>query len=739
MRKKVFAFSMTIGCMFLLGCWSFMVSAATTGTGDKETLYPKMADVKPKIDGVLDEEIWQTKPLEKEFISYSPHLGETLPYKTLVWTSYDKENLYFAFQCFDPEPDKIKTSFKRRDLMLEDDWVGLSLDSLGTKQTAWALFVNPNGIQCDILDSAVTGSNISPDLVWESAGKVTDKGYQVEICIPLRSIPFKSGEEVKMGVLFWRRVVRLGIRAVWPTYVPGGRVFGTHTSVIYKGLKKPLMLDLLPNVVYVSNQDRVNPDQWGNRDITKGIGIDAKYGFTSSITGQMTINPDFSQVESDTFQVEVNQRYPLFYNEKRPFFMEGTDIFNFFTLSYELSAFLTHPVHTRRIVDPMWGAKLTGNIGKFTFGILSAGDEQPGQPWESGENPNEGKNAFWGIARGKYSLGKDSYIGLLYSGREFAGDYNRVFGADVLYRFLTHHRLNASFLHSTSPGGNSNGGKNNNVNLSYYLHTQHWRIMAGFEHIGTDFRMDSSFLRRKGINHAEVVLSYMYRPKFKTFNILKHIWPRIQYQHVHDLDTGMNDSFLKIGALTYLAWSTCHWFDYYDKKESWMGQTFDLTQFNTGAESTLTTWLRIEAQFQWGDLIYYSGDPALKGKWFRALGLLELEPTEKLNLQFIYTHEALSKDDQKLYNVNIYWLRNTYHFNKYLLFRAMIQYNDYQKKLLTDFLASFTLIPGTVFHVGYGSLYEGREWQNNDWVHRQGDLLHFKRSFFAKISYLWRL
>ncbi|NIM15787.1 MAG: hypothetical protein GTO45_27615, partial [Candidatus Aminicenantes bacterium] len=611
MKKKVFVMGMTILFLVLSGLWPFMVSADTPG--EKQVLHPLRVDVKPKIDGVLDEEIWQTRPLEKDFISYYPHIGEKFPYKTLVWMSYDRENLYFAFRCLDPEPEKIKTSITRRDSMFYDDWVGLSLDALGTKQTAWALFVNPNGIQGDILDSAVSGSDPSPDFVWESAGKVTDKGYQVEIGIPLRSIGFKTGREVKMGILFWRTVTRLGIRACWPQYIPGGKVFNTHIPIIYKDLKKPLKLELLPNIVYGSNQQRVNPQEWGEKDIFKGIGIGLKYGITSSITADVTINPDFSQVESDAFQVEVNQRYPLFYTEKRPFFMEGSDVFNFFTPPVILGTYFPTAVHTRQIMDPGWGAKLTGTAGKFALGILTAGDDQPGLPWEAGKNPHEGRQAFWGIARGKYSLGRDSYIGLFYSGREFADQYNRVFGTDMLYRFFKTHLLQVSFLHSTSshsdsfntPDGNPGSS---NFNLMYSHHTKNVWLDAAFEHIGTDFRMDSAFLKRTGINNGMFLFLYNYIPKSKKLHWINQFTTFFFFQYVHDLNTGMDDTYLMLSLEGHFSKSTYTGVHYFKNRESWMGKTFDLNQYYYFGHIQLTKWLHLDTVLWWGDNIYYAGD-----------------------------------------------------------------------------------------------------------------------------------
>ncbi|MCP5051585.1 MAG: carbohydrate binding family 9 domain-containing protein, partial [bacterium] len=203
----------------------YAAAAETGGT----PLHPLKTKEEPLIDGELNDKAWQKPPLENPFITYSPNFGEVVSEKTLVWMAYDQKNLYFAFKCLDSEPQKIKTSVTQRDQIFNDDWVGLSLDALGNSQTSYHFFVNPSGIQGDELNSAVSGEDRSPDFVWQSAAKVTSEGYQVELAIPLRSIPFTSGEEVKMGVLFWRSHSRLGVSAAWPEIKPGMRIFNSHT------------------------------------------------------------------------------------------------------------------------------------------------------------------------------------------------------------------------------------------------------------------------------------------------------------------------------------------------------------------------------------------------------------------------------------------------------------------------------------------------------------------------------
>jgi hypothetical protein len=712
-----------------LGLWSpgLLANSASNSPPGNHILNSFKTQVKPQIDGKLDDETWQVEPLQRDFISYSPIYGEILPYKTLVWTAYDSQNLYFAFKCFDPESQKIKTSITRRDSMYRDDWVGLSLDAMGNKQSSYHLFINPNGIQGDALYTSVLGEGRAPDYVWESAGKIVSNGYQVEICIPLRSIGFKSGKEVKMGILFWRYISRLGMSGSWPGIKPGQGIFNTHSAIIYRGIKKPLKLELLPGITYSSNRERMSPQQWRERDAFTALGIGLTYGITSSITADITVNPDFSQVESDAFQVEMNQRYPLFYSEKRPFFMEGVDVFSFFT---HATGFLPHAVHTRRIVNPLWSAKITGTQGKTAFGIISALDEAPDQ------------KSFFGIARGKHSLGKDNYIGFLYSGHESSAEYNRVIGTDIGYRFK-HQKINASLLYSMSGDKDPTPGIKNRTNSSsfnflYFYDTKTLAIETAFEHIGRDFRMDSSFLRRTGINNSWIWSGYSFYTDSKKLPWLKLIQPEVFFQYLHDLRTKMDDSFLFLGVNFNFTRRGYFWINYSTAKEGWQGQTFDLDQLELGGGIQLYKWLGIEGRLNRGERIYYDAVPSFKGKGYEGSLSLVFQPNKNLNQQFSFFHSDLSRDEEKIYDVNILYSRTTYQFNKYFFLRGVFQYNSFEKRLLTDFLASFTLIPGTVLHVGYGGLYENREWRDNNWLYRQGDMLNIKRSIFLKASYLWR-
>src|SRR5918995_6764744 len=403
----------------------------------------------PAIDGVLDDGAWATPEVPADqWRSYNPLHGDTVPHMTHVWIGYDARYLYFAFQCDDPEPAKIKTSITRRDNIFSDDWVGLSLDALGTGQVSYHMMVNPSGIQLDMLNSSSGEEDMSPDWVWESAGLRNDRGYAVEIRLPLESVQFRGGDAVRMGILFWRRVSRIGVSVAWPALEPGTWVFDKHASLMFDHLEPRLAREVIPSATYVWSEARTNGPAWSGTDNHGDIGFSTRLGLTPTITLDATVNPDFSQVESDAFQVEVNQRFPNFFSEKRPFFMQGSDVFKLAGVGNGDSSMFA-AVHTRRIGDPIVGAKVTGSAGRVSFGSLLASDEAPGRELVPGE-PGDDANRLFNVGRAQYSLGPGSFAGAIATQTRFAGDENGVLGADVSWRPRASDRVSAFVLQSWS-------------------------------------------------------------------------------------------------------------------------------------------------------------------------------------------------------------------------------------------------------------------------------------------------
>src|SRR5215831_10184784 len=400
----------------------------------------------PKIDGILNDEVWNREPLPLgEWVAYNPLRGGRADQRTEVRIAYDDRYLYFAFHCFDTEPDKIRTTISRRDTAFNDDWIALSLDSAGTGQTAYHLFVNPSGVQMDALNTSASGEQFEADLLWDSVGKVTDDGYIVEIRLPLQTIRFSGGEHVQMGIIFFRKISRTGVSYSWPEMPPGTWVFENHAHLVFDNLKQPRLIEVLPTITFGVSQTRASRVEWNPAVKKADVGFSAKYGITSNVTLDATINPDFSQVESDAFQVQVNQRFPIFYSEKRPFFMEGMGLFNVAGTGGDGN--MRTSVHTRHIINPLWGSKLTGTEGKLTFGLLNASDKSPEDIGNRGDLV-AGQHKFFTIARTNYSLGGSNYVGAILTDTEHAGRHNRVEGGDISVKFSPPQQFTATILSS---------------------------------------------------------------------------------------------------------------------------------------------------------------------------------------------------------------------------------------------------------------------------------------------------
>lgn len=709
------------------------------------------AGEKVTIDGALNESIWTKPPIDTKFITLMPVFGKALDQKTEVWAAYDTENLYFAFRCFDSKPDRIQTSVAQRDKLGNDDKVGVLLDSLGSTQSGYEFYTNPSGIQMDALNSSVSQSDITPDFVWESAGKLTGQGYLVEIRIPLTSIRFNVNKqnETRMRVMFFRQITHMGTVATWPQIKPGQTDLNCMTGLVYKGLKSGgHKIEILPNFTYSSDSQRVAKNSWEKSSDTN-VGVGIKYGITSSITVEATVNPDFSQVESDVFQAEANRRFALFYSEKRPFFMESQDVLDFSVIHDTMASLLEQgmmikPIHTRRIEDPGWALKLSGSAGKVNFAVLAANDRSPGASQDYGANPFEGKNALFGIFRAKYNFSADNTLGVLYTGRHFsaAGERNNVGGLDLKYRFSGNLRASLSYLRSeTVDAEGLPARQGDGVNAVLQFINPKWIITGSYERYGNDFYMATAFQNRVGISRFWFGVGPYLNVKSKRLPWLKRLVPYFHYAHLHDLGTGMNDISRVYGLYMNFAPLGELYLEYRAENEAWKGVLFDKNYFIVLGYTQITRWLYLSTNVYWGGQIYYPSEVPFSGTDHTVNVGVTIQPSSKFKVAVDYTYSDFKDKltNQEIYSLNIYNLNATYQFNKYFFVRGTLRYDDLQEKLLTDFLASFTLIPGTVVHLGYGSLYLKNQWNGQMWIPGQGSLTEMRRGLFFKASYLWRI
>ncbi len=702
-----------------------------------EPLRPLRTNTPPTIDGMLNDPVWRQAPFETGFISYHPDYGSPMTEDTKVWYAYDRENLYFAFKCYDSEPDKIKTSVTARDKIRSDDWICINLDTFNDQQSIYALYVNPTGIQMDSR-ATMTDEDLSIDVVWYSAGKVDSEGYSIELQIPFKSIRFSHKEPVEMGVIFERYISRKSEAGTYPALDPKwGHNFITQTRpLIYENVKHYRLVEILPAVTY-TNKSAIDQGELRTKKDKGEFSLTGKYGITSHLVFDGTVNPDFSQVEADAGQVEFNQRYALYYEEKRPFFLEGRE--NFIFGGHTAGDPLEAVVHTRTIVDPLVGLKLTGKIGKKnTLASIYAMDELL-------DHQQQGDYAHIGILRYKRALTQDSFLGGFFTSRESEKSYNRVLGTDGQVRInKSSHIEFHGFLSSSKDTLNKNNG--HALGLKYYYLSRDWHAVARLHDLSQDFNTETGYVTRTGITRIRVGLIRMLYPQS---NVIKRIEPLMNNQFVWDKESEQWEHSNELYLSFVLPRSSSIRIGYIYSHEIYLGRKFNTSMVHIGGGSQFNKQLYFDFFFRYGKKIRYTTDP-FQGKGSTTAANLVYQPSEKFSTALGFTFSDLYRDDnkEKIFNYPIIRSKNTYQFNKYLFFRIILEYTpidiyeyDYEyrsRELTTDFLISFTYIPGTVIHLGYGSLYDKIKWENEGYVDSDG-FLETQQGFFFKTSYLWRM
>ncbi|MDA0708769.1 MAG: DUF5916 domain-containing protein [bacterium] len=472
----------------------------------------------PVIDGRLADAVWQSATAYEAFLSSDPVSGRPPSEKTVAYAAYDVDNLYFAFRCLDSRPENLTASMTKRDNISNEDKVGVFLDLYLDQQSAVGFMVNPLGVQEDVVADDKFDWKESEDFVWYSAGYRHAGGYDVELRIPLKSIRYSAGDMVTMGISFWRRIVR---RSEWDTYPPVNRDKGTVLSqmatVSFRDLAYRRTLELLPSITHAYT------DANGSTDQDPNLGLTSKVSLSSAFLLDATLYPDFNQVEADASQVEFNQRSAVIYDEKRPFFLEGTE--NLFVAGagpYN-NSHVPVVIHTRKIVDPLVGLKLTGRPGKsHVIAAVAAIDRSP----KALENRSE--NAQFAIVRYKKLLGDDSYVGGLVTARELGDDYNRTVGADARFRLTQTTSFQFDVLGSRLKDQNTppKRGYSSDVVLRYRTNT--YQGDMSFNTTSEKFDLATGFIERQGIRSFNAGMERAIHPAISFLNAVKPAyWGRI--------------------------------------------------------------------------------------------------------------------------------------------------------------------------------------------------------------------
>ena len=747
----------------------------------------------PVIDGQLNDDIWTSAAVFKDFYQTQPGDNIAPSKPTEVFAGYDSKFLYLAFHAFD-EPDKVFATLAKRDDIFNDDYVGVLLDTFNDQRRAYELFFNAFGIQADGIYTEGKDEDFSVDIVMQSKGQLTEDGYVVEVAIPFKSLRYEAGKDVLWGVHFQRVIKRFNDEE--DSWMPLSR---DRTGFLNQaghltgldGLSTESILEIIPSLTLSETGTRVPtipPDaffedptlldfgRFVNEPMKVDAGLNIKYGINSKVIIDFTINPDFAQVEADETVVTANQRFPIFFEEKRPFFLEGIDIFQ-----TPLQA-----VHTRTIIDPDYAAKLTGKLGRYTFGFMGASDNAPGdfRGDERLERANFrflDKNAYSAVLRLKRDVGAESSIGFIGTTYNFIEKHNHVGGFDGQFRLNPKTVLSFQLLGTNArrfffdpEKGRATYRTGNG--FGYYLNYNRGGRHLSYSFTGSgrtqDYRADLGFTRRTNTNREDFVINYNSEPhpngKLISWRYSHNAGINFDWQGRTQASNNTSTFTLNLQRQSLLQFGYTHGYERLFETEFGPVGTFldhperssprDTLIFN--AETTPSEKFSIGAAFNyiWNSFDFDLGagfkfprvsPPALEdqfapldpgpGKELRANVHLTYQPTSALRMDLDYTNDRLVRNDTGLvaFNDNIYALRSTYQFSRFTFVRARIDYDTLEANVRGQFLFGWTPNPGTSFYVGYND-----DMNHNGFNPFTGQLepgfRRNGRTFFIKMSYLIR-
>jgi hypothetical protein len=475
------------------------------------------------------------------FVQRNPHDGEKVSEETAAYLGYDQKNLYIVFVCFD-DAKKVRARMSRREDIFDDDQVEIMLDTFHDRRRAYAFQTTPLGVQWDAIwteasrDEVNGNFDTSFDTVWDSRGRVTSGGFVVWMAIPFKSLRFPATKDQEWGIILYRGIVRKNEDSFWPEISSKveGRLGQAATLYGLEGISPGRSIDLIPYGIMrgfrsLDTRDPSNP--FFQKAVVQGQpGMDAKFVIRDHFVLDMTANPDFSQVESEDPQITVNQRFEVYFPEKRPFFLENED---FFRTPFDL-------FFTRNIQDLSAGIRLTGKEGPYSVGVMSTDDRAPGLAVPN-YFPLAGTRSYFTIARASRDISRQSSVGAVYTDWECptTGEFNRVGGVDTRLKLTANWTLDGqAVLSSSNLAGNfffsSYSGNNCETNLfpfssgnvgngNYYAGPAdkldlkrdglHFSYEGIYDDISPGFVTVPGFVNRVDIRELYQTADYRFRPK----------------------------------------------------------------------------------------------------------------------------------------------------------------------------------------------------------------------------------
>ncbi len=705
-----------------------------------------------RIDGSLDEPAWKDAGRLEIAYEWRPGDNSVPPVKTECLVTFDESRFLIAFRCFDPEPSKIRAHLMDRDAtdtLIQDDHISFMLDTFNDERRAFQFRVNPLGVQADAVFSELDGyEDFSWDAIWESAGAITDFGYTIEAAIPFNQLRFRKGGVQTWGFEADRSYPRT-VRHRMSTHIrdrDSNCILCEFNKITgFEGISPGLNMQFTPTLTLNRTDTRsefpAGPLAAGRAEAEPGI--TARWGITPNLMLNATANPDFSQVEADVAQLDINTRFALYYPEKRPFFLEGGDFF------------LTpiQAVFTRTVADPFWGGKVTGKIGRSAVGFFAAQDRINNLLFPSNQGSGMAsldKDVTSGVFRYRYDLGKGSTLGALYAGRA-GGDYqNQAGGVDGFLRLGKSDQVTFQFLRSetrypfslAAEQGQDQGRFRGNAWMAQYFRlTRAWMAYAAYEGIDPGFRADSGFVPRVDTQMIDLETDFFLYgvrgggKRGRWFDRLR-FW--LRGYRTTDHSGRLTDSRVALGGIYEGPWQSQLQLIGRWNQEYYAGRLYDVSDLVFAAGVKPASGLSFSLEGNLARAVDYAN--ARPATAFRIGPAAEFGLGRHVNIGASYLLERLARDEGRLYTAHLLQGRLIFNVNTRCFLRAIAQFRDLDRDpalyndpvetrsqgLFTQFLFSYKINAQTVLFLGYS---------DNSIGTREIDLTRTGRTFFLKIGY----
>ena len=762
------AVRLALAAVVLLG---FTASLSNAQSDDFEPKFKPTLTVQPtsgsiEVDGRLDDSGWRDAARVDGFAEVQPGDQVAPPVESEAWMTYDSENLYVALIAYD-DPATVRASMSDRDNIYSDDYFGIMLDTYGDQSWGYELFVNPLGIQGDLRMLNEGGEDGSFDIVWHSEGRITDEGYVVEIAVPFSSLRFPDRDEQRWRLNFWRDHQRdLRRRYAWAAQDRDDPCFMCQWGYVegIRGIKPGRNVELIASAVgsqFGALVDRSDPgSDFTNEEANATLSLNAKYGLTSSSSAELALNPDFSQIESDAGQINANNTFALFFPERRPFFQEGSDLYNMW-----ISA-----IYTRSINDPFGAAKVTGQFGRTSVYYLVAQDDNSPiiLPGEERSFLRQGENSFSNILRARQTFLEDSYVGLTVTDRRFQEDdaaSNTVFGLDLKHRITRQIQIEAQGMisHTAEPDLGAdidsslvdrtfNEGTHTYVNdgesftgagayVSLERNGRTWNSDVDYWEYDPNFRTDNGFTIQNNYRQYSWWNGLFFRPNKK---FLVNWEPSVGIGRIwRSSDGRFEDEWIRPNLYFRLPSQTDLSIQYLLSKERFGERVIPgIRLWNVNFNQRPAGWFSYGGYLSVGKAIRRDfGDPQLANQLGTG-AFFSLKPTQRLlvepNLDF--SRQTSRRDDTEFFSGWILRTRVSYQFTRRFFARMIVQYNSFGEALDVEPLLTYRVNPFTVFYAGSTGNFQyfDADASVEDDIHSSSWKLA-DRQFFAKVQYLFQL